>query len=67
MTIKGSPTSIFVPTLAALPPAAQNRGLVVFCGNARRAAEGAGAGTGNLLFSNGTIWVRTDTGAVADA
>ena len=61
--VKGTPSALFVPTLAALPPASQHRGLVVFCGNARRGAEGAGAGTGNLLFSNGTVWVRTDTGA----
>jgi hypothetical protein len=65
--IKGVPTALGPVTFAQLPPAAQYRGAVVFCSNARRGAEGAGVGTGNLLFSNGTVWVRTDTGATADA
>lgn len=67
MTIKGVPTSIGPVTFANLPSAAANKGAVVFCTNARKAAEGAGVGTGNLLFSDGTNWIRVDTGATADA
>jgi hypothetical protein len=55
-------------TLASLPAAsAANKGLTAFVSNARKAAEGAAAGTGNLVFSDGTAWRRVDTGATADA
>lgn len=67
MNIKGVPTTLGVVTFANLPPASANRGATIFCSNARKAAEGAGVGTGNLLFSDGTNWIRVDTGATADA
>jgi hypothetical protein len=49
----------------ALPAASANLGAIVFSPDCRKAAEGVGAGTGNLVFSDGTNWIRVDTGAVA--
>lgn len=58
---------VTVPTylFANLPAAASNAGDVVFCSDALKAAETTGNGTGNLLFSDGTNWIRVDTGATA--
>ena len=54
--------------VGALPAAsAANKGAIVFSPDCRKAAEGVGAGTGNLVFSDGTNWIRVDTGAVAAA
>ena len=54
--------------VGALPAAsAANLGAIVFSPDCRKAAEGAAAGTGNLVFSDGTNWIRVDTGAVASA
>jgi hypothetical protein len=54
--------------VGALPAAsAANLGAIVFSPDCRKAAEGAAAGTGNLVFSDGTNWIRVDTGAVAAA
>lgn len=52
---------------ADLPAAADNTGRIIFCSDARKAAEGAGNGTGNLVFSDGTNYIRVDTGATAAA
>jgi hypothetical protein len=53
---------------ADLPTAsADNEGYIYYVSNARKAAEGAGAGTGNLVFSDGSNWIRVDTGATAAA
>ena len=53
---------------ANLPTAAAaNEGYIYYVSNARKAAEGAGAGTGNLVFSDGSNWIRVDTGATAAA
>jgi len=53
---------------ADLPTAsADNEGYIYYVSNARKAAEGAAAGTGNLVFSDGSNWIRVDTGAVAAA
>ena len=53
---------------ADLPTAsADNEGYIYYVSNARKAAEGAGAGTGNLVFSDGSNWIRVDTGATATA
>lgn len=67
MNIKGVPTSLGPVTFANLPSAAGRAGAVIFCSNARKASEAAGVGTGNLLFSDGTNWIRTDTGVTAVA
>ena len=54
--------------VGALPAAsAANSGAIVFSPDCRKAAEGVGAGTGNLVFSDGSNWIRVDTGAVAAA
>jgi hypothetical protein len=54
--------------VGALPAAsAANKGAIVFSPDCRKAAEGVGSGTGNLVFSDGTNWIRVDTGAVAAA
>ena len=53
---------------ADLPTAsADNEGYVYYVSNARKAAEGAAAGTGSLVFSDGSNWIRVDTGATAAA
>jgi len=53
---------------ADLPTASSdNEGYIYYVSNARKAAEGAAAGTGNLVFSDGSNWIRVDTGATAAA
>lgn len=52
---------------ADLPPAAANAGRIYFVSNARKEGEGLGAGTGTLVFSDGTNWIRVDDGANAAA
>jgi len=53
---------------ADLPTASSdNEGYVYYVSDARKAAEGAAAGTGNLVFSDGSNWIRVDTGATAAA
>lgn len=54
-------------TVATLPAAATNTGAVAFASDALKAAETTGLGTGNLVFSDGTDWIRVDTGATAAA
>ena len=50
---------------ANLPSATANIGRIIFCSDALKAAETAGNGTGNLVFSDGSNWIRVDTGANA--
>ncbi len=53
---------------ANLPTAsASNEGYIYYVSDARKASEGSGAGTGNLVFSDGSNWIRVDTGATAAA
>ena len=52
---------------ADLPAAADSTGRIIFCSDARKASETAGNGTGNLVFSDGTNYIRVDTGATAAA
>lgn len=54
-------------TVATLPAAADNTGALAFASDALKAAETTGNGTGNLVFSDGTNWIRVDTGATAGA
>ena len=68
--VKGNPwPNVGGYTVATLPTAAQGAlaGDVAYATNGRKAAEGAAAGTGNLVFFDGTNWIRADTGATADA
>ena len=53
---------------ANLPTAsADNEGQIYYVSDARKVAETAGNGTGNLVFSDGSNWIRVDTGATAAA
>ena len=53
---------------ANLPTAsADNEGYIYYVSDARKVSESAGAGTGNLVFSDGSNWIRVDTGATATA
>lgn len=55
-------------TFANLPTAsASNEGYIYYVSDARKASETAGNGTGNLVFSDGSNWIRVDTGAAAAA
>jgi hypothetical protein len=42
-------------------------GSQVFASNGRKAGEGAGAGTGVLVFNDGSNWIACDTGATVAA
>ena len=50
---------------ADLPTASENTGRILFVSDALKASETAGNGTGNLVFSDGSNWIRVDTGATA--
>ncbi len=53
---------------ANLPTASSaNEGYIYYVSNALKASETAGNGTGNLVFSDGSNWIRVDTGATAAA
>jgi hypothetical protein len=53
---------------ANLPTAsADNEGYIYYVSDARKVSETAGNGTGNLVFSDGSNWIRVDTGATATA
>ena len=52
---------------ASLPTATASTGRIIFCTDALKASETAGNGTGNLVFSDGSNWIRVDTGATATA
>ena len=71
-TFSGSVTSDngFTSTgiaFANLPTASASTGRIIFCTNALKASETTGNGTGNLVFSDGSNWIRVDTGATATA
>lgn len=72
ITIKGIPTRhIGNFTVAALPTTSTlptlEAGDTAYATNALRASETTGNGTGNLVFFDGTNWIRVDTGATAAA
>jgi hypothetical protein len=52
-------------TVAGLP--AGSAGLIAFASNGRKNGEGAGLGTGVLVFHDGTAWRACDTGATVAA
>ena len=54
-------------TVATLPAAASSTGSVLFASDALKASETTGNGTGNLAFSDGSDWIRVDTGAAVGA
>ena len=53
-------------TVATLPSGA-GAGEIAFATNGRKNGEGAGLGTGVLVFHDGTAWRASDTGATAAA
>lgn len=52
-------------TVATLP--AGSAGDVAYASNGRKAGEGAGSGTGVLVFKDASNWIAVDTGATAAA
>lgn len=54
-------------TVAGLPAASVAAGLLAYASNGRKAGEGAGAGTGVLVFRDGANWIAVDTGATVAA
>ena len=53
---------------ANLPTAAAaNEGYVYYVSDALKASETTGNGTGNMVFSDGSNWIRVDNGATAAA
>lgn len=55
-------------TVASLPAASTDiRGRIAFATNGRKNGEGAGSGTGVLVFCDGTAWRACDTGATVAA
>ena len=61
-------TTYFVnTTVALLPTTNTTAGDMGYATDGRKAAEGAAAGTGVLVFHDGTNWIACDTGATAAA
>lgn len=58
---EASPTTYAVQTntFAALPAPGTSRGQTQFCSNCRKVGEGAGTGTGTIVYTDGTgFWLR---------
>lgn len=53
-------------TVATLPATAEE-GELAFATNGRKAGEGAAAGTGVVVFYDGSAWKAVDTGATTAA
>lgn len=63
-----APVAIYlVPVTVANLPTNAVAGHVAFASNGRKNGEGAGNGTGVLVFHDGTAWRACDTGATAAA
>jgi len=54
-------------TVAALPASGNTAGNLAFATNGRKNGEGAGAGTGVMVFWDGTAWRASDTGATVQS
>lgn len=59
------PPTLPVSTVALLPTGAAGR--IAFASDGRKNGEGAGAGTGVMVFHDGTAWRACDTGATVAA
>lgn len=55
------------PSTVANLPAATEAGRVRFATDGRKTGEGAGAGTGVLVYDDGTAWRRVDDGTTVVA
>lgn len=60
-----APIKLMSYTVAGLPSAAA--GLLAYASNGRKNGEGAGSGTGVMVFSDATAWRACDTGATVAA
>jgi hypothetical protein len=60
-------TAISSYTVANLPTAGIGAGQLAYASNGRKNGEGAGAGTGVMVFRDGTAWRACDTGATVAA
>lgn len=47
------------PLAFATLPTAGQRGRLRFCTNCRKSGEGAGLGTGTIIYDDGSAWRRT--------
>jgi len=54
-------------TVAQLPSPPSQAGLIAYASDGRKNGEGAGLGTGVLVFSDATAWRACDTGATVAA
>jgi hypothetical protein len=54
-------------TVATLPAATDEAGTILYASDALKGSETAGNGTGNLVFSDGTNWIRVDLGTTVAA
>lgn len=61
-----APIATFATTVALLPAVAV-AGAVAFATNGRKNGEGVGAGTGVLVFHDGTNWIASDSGQAVAA
>jgi hypothetical protein len=61
----GSPITLPSYTVATLP--AVGAAQIAYASNGRKNGEGAGAGTGVMVFSDATHWRACDTGATVAA
>jgi len=61
----GGPVNLKAYTVAGLP--AGSAGDAAYASNGRKNGEGSGAGTGVLVFKDGTAWRACDTGATVAA
>lgn len=61
----GPPVTVSSYTVATLP--AVGRGQIAYASNGRKNGEGAGSGTGVMVFSDATAWRACDTGATVAA
>lgn len=58
----GTINALTNPVLFADLPAG-TEGQIIYVSNGRKAGQGAGLGTGNLAFHDGSTWIAVDTGA----
>ena len=65
--ITNGPLPIISVAVADLPSPPSQAGLVAYASDGRKNGEGAGAGTGVLVFSDATAWRACDTGATVAA
>jgi hypothetical protein len=65
--LTGVLTVTLTPVVVASLPSPGEAGMVAFASDGRKNGEGAGLGTGVLVFHDGSSWVACDTGATVAA